>query len=57
MDKQHLFDDEKCENCGKTIPYDEYDVNWGWCNDCLIDDFSKYLASQKLNGKEKDTEF
>ena len=57
MNKHHLFDDEKCEKCGKTIPYDEYDVNWGWCNDCLIDDFSKYLASQKLKGKEKDTKF
>ena len=57
MDIQQLTDVEKCAKCGKVIPWDEYAVNWGWCKDCLMDDYSKYLASQKLKGKVKDTEF
>jgi len=57
MDRQQLTDVEKCAKCGKVIPWDEYAVNLGWCKDCLMDDYSKYLASQKLKGKVKDTEF
>ena len=28
-------DTQKCEECGKAIAWDEYAVNFGWCDDCL----------------------
>lgn len=24
-----------CEECGQPIPWDEYAVNFGWCEDCM----------------------
>ena len=24
-----------CEECGKTIPWNEYAVNFGWCDCCM----------------------
>lgn len=28
-------DTKKCEECGKVIAWDEYAVNFGWCDDCM----------------------
>jgi len=28
-------DTMKCEECGKVVSWDEYAVNFGWCDDCM----------------------
>lgn len=37
-------DTMKCEECGKVIAWDEYAVNFGWCDDCM----TKHLKEDGL---------
>lgn len=49
---------QMCEECGKAIAWDEYAVNFGWCDDCLNrhlkEDglaFPQYLCKPQVNPK------
>lgn len=44
---------EVCGKCGKTITASEFDVNWGWCKDCLTKDYEEYLKEHHEEGTEE----
>lgn len=44
---------EGCGKCGKNIPWDEYAINWGWCNSCFDADYEEY-CKKSLDKERQD---
>lgn len=46
----------KCTHCKKQIDWDEYVINWGWCNLCFDNDYAIYLAEQEQRERTEHSE-